>query len=165
MEHYDYIRHVPPNAINHNQAESEPVNLKPLCQVARRSTMEPLSPGMILGHSFGRVAIGVLQWSRGSYETWYPLAYAGITKYVDFEGDHLAVVGGIVAKKSVQGTGLAFRNTNELLKVAASDMAVDKYGHQGFLAYCNDQSVRLFGKLGFDLVGSDEDKIVMRKNL
>lgn len=129
-----------------------------------KEDMKRLSRAEVFSHPIGRAMVGIWTPSR-SYEHRKVLAYAGVTGFEDFQGKHIATIGGVLVLPSARCGGIGFDTVEAVVLEAQAEEKVAEYGHAGLLARCNQASRGIFSRLGFEEAVVQGNKSIMMKML
>jgi GNAT superfamily N-acetyltransferase len=126
--------------------------------------MIPLDAAGMQSHPLGLAMVHAWVSGHGFFHK-EPVAYTGITGFKEYEGKKLAIVGGVITLPAARGKKLGHMTVGGLLEIAASDDSTAQYGHEGFIAKCNENSEGLFLNHGFEVIALEEGKTVMMKEI
>ncbi len=124
------------------------LDMHELFTYTKESDMTALTEEGVEDHLSGYFGVLVETVADGDYQPVKAIAYAGLTKVREYEGERFVQIGGVVCLPAFSGFGFATK---------AIHKAVQNYplpeGFAGHAAVANEQSLRLLSGLGMEHVG------------
>lgn len=155
--------------VSHNATYYDPewdtnigLNFEEICMQSWFEDMNTLGPGTIERHPLGMAMINKFVSGHGVVHN-DVVSYAGVTGFEEYNGENLAVIGGIITLPTYRNKGLGTKTVEGLLSTASTPEMVAEHEHLGFIARCNKDSKLLTDKLGFTCIGEELGKFVMIK--
>lgn len=142
--------------------EELPLDFSEMCEAAAAEGMNSLTLESIRGHVEGMAILGITSGPHCREHT-EVVSYGAVTGFEKHQAGTLAVVGAMFTLPRARRQGRGLVTIARLCEIASSEAAIIYYGHQGFLARCNNKSNALVEQLGFTQVAEELGKAMMVK--